>query len=211
MWVWKDSWLTQRNKYFCAQLDSPTTNQRNEVSDIKQLRNDLTEPFCWRVWPCLFCPSLHKELQNYLIGSADLCQRMITSHESDSRLPGREVTYFIPDVRGQGFIHYFSFYLYMYMHTHAHAQILFLLSTVTLFFFFQACLSPLRLLLSIILHYFSLTLPLSVLISLAHLHPSRLSLSVEDISSPLLYPRTPFFMRPAPHPHFLQPFSVVIK
>lgn len=78
-----------------------------------------------------------------------------------------------------------------HIHTHTHVH------TRTHTFSCHTCHPPFlcsqpsvsfRLLLSIIRHYFSLALPLSLLISLAHLHPSCL---IGDIYSPLWYPHTP--------------------
>lgn len=69
-----------------------------------------------------------------------------------------------------------------------------------------------RLLLSVIRHYFSLTLPLSFLIALGHLHFSILILSVVDILSPHPYPNTPSSTLCPPHrPPLLSPIHVIIK
>lgn len=69
-----------------------------------------------------------------------------------------------------------------------------------------------RLLLSVIRHYFSLTLPLSFLIALGHLHFSYLILSVVDILSPYPYPNTPTSTLCPPYrPPLLSPIHVIIK
>lgn len=69
-----------------------------------------------------------------------------------------------------------------------------------------------RLLLSVIRHYFSLTLPLSFLIALGHLHFSCLILSVVDILSPYPYPNTPSSTLCPPYrPPLLSPIHVIIK